>query len=89
MMQVTDDLIRSVVQDVLTHMRGGSGASPQVVKTGGRWGVFESVDEAVAAAKAAQEAFEAVGIAGRKKAVDCVRRICMERAEELGIGRGP
>jgi len=84
MMQVTDDLIRSVVQEVLTHMGGNSAPSPMMMKTGGNWGVFDSVDEAVAAAKAAQEAFEGVGIAGRKKAVDCVRRICRERAEELG-----
>jgi acyl-CoA reductase-like NAD-dependent aldehyde dehydrogenase len=79
MLQLSDELIRSVVQEVLSHM--GNGAP---VKTSGRWGVFDNVDEAVAAAKAAQEKFEGVGLSGRKKAVDCVRRICIDRAEELG-----
>lgn len=89
MLQVTDDLIRGIVQEVLGHVRpGGSspggGASSPTPKTGGKWGVYESVDEAVAAAKAAQEKFEALGFTARKKAVDCVRKICIGRAEELG-----
>src|SRR5262245_38104888 len=81
MLQVTDDLIRSVVQEVLANMKGG--AAPVKVASG-RFGVFESVDEAVAAAKKAQAEFEKLGLEARRKAIDCVRRICIERADELG-----
>jgi aldehyde dehydrogenase len=85
MLQVTDDLIRSVVKDVLTHMKVAAPASANGNgKAGGRYGVFDDVGEAVAAATAAQRKFERMGIEVRRKATDCVRRICIERAEELG-----
>src|SRR5438105_8626523 len=82
-MQVTDDLIRSVVQEVLTSLRNGKGA-PSGNGHGRRWGVFDDVGEAVAAAAEAQRRFEARGLDDRRKAVACIRRICTERAEELG-----
>jgi aldehyde dehydrogenase len=89
-MQLTEDVIRSVVQEVLTNMRNGQ-AAPKTnghavasVKRVAEWGVFESVDDAVAAASAAQKEFERRGIDERKKAIDCIRRICIEQAEPLG-----
>src|SRR5262249_48342121 len=81
-MQVTDDLIRSVVSQVLAQMSNGRSAP-----TNGRgwaWGVFQNVDEAVAAAMESQKQFERRGLEDRRKAVACVRRICSDRAEELG-----
>ncbi len=83
MLQVTDDLIRSVVRDVLTHMKPGPAAAANGKATG-RWGVFDDVSAAVAAASAAQRKFERMGLEAHRKAVDCVRRICIDRAEELG-----
>src|SRR6266404_5754103 len=83
MLQVTDDLIRTVVQEVLGFVRTGPGdLSP--APTGKKWGVFDNVDEAVAAANQAQQKFETLGMSARKKAVDCVRKIIITRAEELG-----
>jgi aldehyde dehydrogenase len=81
-MQVTDEIIRNVVAEVLANLRNGhvapsNGKSP-------RWGVFEDVNEAVAAAVEAQRQLAACGLAERKKAVDCIRKICIDRAEELG-----
>src|SRR5437870_1385761 len=81
-MTVTDDLIRNVVQEVLSHMRNGQ-AAPGNGK-GRAWGVFDDVDAAVNAAAEAQRQFERRGLDDRKKSVDCVRRICIERSEELG-----
>src|SRR5262245_47572758 len=82
-MQVTDDLIRSVVQEVLTHMRNGR--TPATTNGRGRsWGVFDDVASAVAAAAEAQREFEARGLEDRRKAVACIRRICIEQAEPLG-----
>jgi acyl-CoA reductase-like NAD-dependent aldehyde dehydrogenase len=89
MLQVTDDLIRSVVQEVLAHMKPGDGKPVSIApgersKGAGNWGVFENVDDAVAAASAAQQEFERRGTDDRKKAVDCVRKICISQAEQLG-----
>jgi aldehyde dehydrogenase len=81
-MQVTDELIRSVVKEVLSHMRNGHAA-----RSNGKaraWGVFEDVDSAVADASEAQKQFEARGLEDRRKAVNCIRRICIEQAEPLG-----
>jgi len=92
MLQVTDDLIRSVVQEVLAGMKTGSrspgvryseppgsGASPSA------WGVFESVDDAVKAASKSQRQLESLGLDARKKATDCIRKICIEQANMLGL----
>jgi aldehyde dehydrogenase len=84
-MQMTEDLIRSVVQQVLSQMGGAAsnGAAPKG-RTGGALGVYASADEAVAAAEAAFQEYRTRPLADRKKAVDCVRSICVEQAEELG-----
>jgi aldehyde dehydrogenase len=81
-MQVTDELIRSVVKEVLSHMGNGQAAAANGQAK--RWGVFDDVDSAVTAAAAAQKQFESRGLEDRRKAVNCVRRICIEQAETLG-----
>lgn len=81
-MQVTDELIRSVVQEVLSHVRNG-----KAVPSNGKaraWGVFENVDAAVAAVSEAQRQFERRGLDERRKAIDGVRRTCIDQAEQLG-----
>lgn len=83
MLQITDDLIRGVVQEILGQMTGGR--IPSAAPAPGRaWGVHDDVESAVAAASLAQQKLDALGTEARKKAVDCVRKICKERAEELG-----
>src|SRR5262245_63810052 len=85
-MQATEELIRSVVQEVLAHMRNGKAAPANGKKAApaGGGGVFDDVDAAVAAAAAAQRQFEARGLDDRRKAVDCIRRVCSTQAEALG-----
>ena len=91
-MQITDDLVRNVVQEVLSNMgKTGNGKAPATVPSPVRrngqthkWGVFDNVDEAVVAASAAQLEFEKRSIEDRKQAVDCVRNICIHQAEQLG-----
>src|SRR5438105_8956662 len=83
-MQLTDDLVRSVVMQVLTQVRGGNGVASQKNGHARAWGVFQDVDKAVAAAAAAQREFERRGLDDRRKAVECIRKICKEQAEQLG-----
>jgi hypothetical protein len=66
MLQVTDDLIRSVVQDVLKNMTGKPIASPTPTASGS-WGVFDNVNDAVAAANKAQQQLDKLGLDGRKR----------------------
>jgi aldehyde dehydrogenase len=81
-MQVTDELIRNVVQEVLTHMRNGKAATSN--GRASQRGVFQDVNSAVSAAVEAQEQFQRRGLNDRKKAVDCIRRLCVEQADTLG-----
>src|SRR5438105_10831925 len=85
-MQVTDEVIRNVVKEVLAVMRNGKSVTAAVANNGKTrsWGVFEDVNDAVAAAVAAQREFERRGLEDRRKAVERIRRICSQRAEELG-----
>jgi aldehyde dehydrogenase len=81
-MQVTEELIRGVVQEVLSHMRPGRMPAPS--GSGKGWGVFQNVDDAVAAAGEAQKKFERRGLECRRNAVECIRRICIDQSETLG-----
>jgi len=58
--------------------------SPVSAGVAGRRGQFTDVGEAVAAAKAAQRQLAARSLAQRKTACELIRRICIDRAEELG-----
>jgi aldehyde dehydrogenase len=86
-MQVTDEMVRGVVQQVLAQMRNGHAP----VSSNGRQGLgaaqrgaFADVDSAVKAAVAAQREFESRGLEDRRKAVACIRKICTDQAEQLG-----
>lgn len=81
-MQLTEELIRGVVAEVLAGLRNGK--VPAAVLPKGNWGVFNSVDDAVAAAGDAQRQFEKLGIDVRARAIDCIRAICFEQRESLG-----
>jgi aldehyde dehydrogenase len=87
-MQATEELVRSVVAKVLSQMRSGK-AAPAADgnghgRAGQQRGVFSDVNAAVAAASEAQKTFERRGLNDRRQAVECIRRICRDRAEELG-----
>jgi aldehyde dehydrogenase len=84
-MQMTEDLIRSVVQQVLAQMGAGvPGSNGARARTSGALGVYATADDAVAAAEAAYQAYRGRPLADRTKAVEAVRSICVEQAEELG-----
>jgi aldehyde dehydrogenase len=96
--EISTERITDVVADVLTQLerqpRGGNGRGPSQVAnppptavTEPRHdapGVFRCVDAAVEAATAAQQALTQASMTGRGRAVDCIRRVCRDDAEELG-----
>jgi len=85
-MQATEEAIRSVVQEVLSQLnnKGGYGSASATTQTDGDWGVFRSVDQAVAAATAGQKQLLNATLADRAKALEIVRQICTSQADELG-----
>ncbi len=88
-MQATEELIRSVVQEVLSQMNGASSVVPSAVASAGRsyagrYGIFTCVDEAVAAATEAFEQLSERTIEERKRIIDHIRRISIDDSVELG-----
>lgn len=83
-MQVNPDLIRSVVQEVLSQMGPLTNAPASSVSKPDRLGVFPTVDEAVAAASEAFQAYKKRPLADRKTATELIRKLCKDQAEELG-----
>jgi aldehyde dehydrogenase len=83
-MQATPEAIRQVVQEVLAQLGKKIETSPREAKADGDWGVFQSVEQAVAAATEGFRQLSEAPLAARAKAIECVRQICDTQAEELG-----
>jgi aldehyde dehydrogenase len=87
-MQINEDLIRSVITQVLSEVRSRSGSTP--TSSGGssagseRFGLFTCADRAAAAARRAFEQLRTRPMDDRKKAIDHIRRISIASAVELG-----
>jgi aldehyde dehydrogenase len=82
-MQATEELIRNVVEQVLVRMGTAAGPANSGGHTG-RHGVFDCVDEAVAAATESFEQLSQRTLADRKRIIDHIRRISIEQSVELG-----
>ena len=82
-MQVTEDLIRSVVQQVLSQM-GPSASNGSARPAGGNLGVYPTADAAVSASEAAFQKFRSRPLADRETAIDLIKSICVDNADELG-----
>lgn len=88
MTQATVEEIRSVVEQVLSQL--GSPASSNGHSTNGHtgsqgdWGVFQTVDDATAAATAAFEELSKAPLEKRIEAINIVKNICFDQCEELG-----
>ena len=84
-MQINESLIRSVVSQVLAEVSRGSNGAPVAAKSfAGRHGIFNSVDEAVAAAREAFERLQERSMEDRKRIIGHIRRISIEQCVELG-----
>jgi aldehyde dehydrogenase len=85
-MQVTEDLVRNLVQQVLSQMGvpavSGNGKALRPSANGS--GVFSNVDDAVNAAEEAFQVFRKRPLRDRAKAVAVIKRICVENAQALG-----
>jgi len=97
-MEIQQQVIAEIAREVVSRLRAqmqtvpaaaaqaANGAGPRAnsAAAGMGDGVFASVDEAVNAAYEAQKKVGEMSLADRGRLVDIIRRICMDRREELG-----
>jgi aldehyde dehydrogenase len=98
-LQLDEQALRSIVEDVMRSLgrspivspapapsvAAALASAPPAIRRGGpRFGVFEDVKEACAAAQDAFEQLKTKGIAGRAKVVEIVKALCTEKAAEWG-----
>src|ERR1035441_6252399 len=83
--QVIAEIAKEVVARLRAEMRQPqSSAAPSISVAAPRHGVFSTVDEAVNAAYEAQKKVADMSLEERGRMIDIIRRICMDRREELG-----
>ena len=82
MSQINEELIRSVVTQVLAEVNGNAFVSTNSYC--GRNGVFHDANEAVAAAQIAFEKLSEHGMETRKRIIEHIRRISIDQCVELG-----
>jgi aldehyde dehydrogenase len=83
-MTASADTIRHVVQEVLSQLGKSSKPLAGSQFRNGDWGVFQTVDQAVAAATEGFEKFSEGPLAHRATAIGLVKQMCDVQAEELG-----
>jgi len=86
-MQVDENLVRSVVEEVVLRLGGNGMAKPAAAAGGGyqgRYGLFTCVDEAVAAAREAFERLSRMTLEDRRRIIGHIRRIAIDQCVELG-----
>jgi aldehyde dehydrogenase len=88
--------IKSIVEEVMQRLQesGVEGARKEAPATApvpsgrrftkGKRGVFEEADAAIEAAQGAYEQLAKLGLAGREKIVQIIKRMCHDRATEWG-----
>jgi len=88
---LSEDFVRSVVEEVMQNLRSGPNGpttSPSSTTTScscnGKLGVFPDANSAAAAARVAFGQLRTKGIEGRVKVVEIVKSICTEKTREWG-----
>jgi aldehyde dehydrogenase len=88
-MQIQEQVIAEIAKEVVARLRvqmqqPAASAAHGRNAAAARDGVFSTVDEAVNAAYEAQKKVALMSLEDRGRMIDIVRRICMDRREELG-----
>lgn len=84
MATIDEKLVSRVVSEVLTRLQARNGAAPAASAGATQYGVYEKMEDAIAAAQRSYLQLHKLSIAGRKKAIDEIRRLCVEKAVEWG-----
>ena len=83
-MIASQELIQTIAEEVIARIEARLGPPPAAGSIdAGADGVFETVDQAVQAAAAAQQRVAAMGLEDRERMNAIIRRVCSENAEDL------
>ncbi len=82
-MTVNQELVQAIAREVMARLEERQSAPSSAAAAAGDDGVFETVDDAVKAAVAAQRRVAAMGMEDRERMNGIIRRICHDNAEEL------
>lgn len=85
-MLTQEQLVAEIAREVIVRLRvelQKPSSSPDR-RSGNEHGVFETVEEAVNAAATAQVSVAAMSLSQRGEIISIIRRICLERADEMG-----
>lgn len=77
-------MIAAIVEEVIERLKPRLAGRMPARQAAAGDGVFSTVDDAVKAARVAQEQLAARSLGDRAEIIAIVRRLCIERAEELG-----
>ena len=84
-MAINERDIADIVRSVLKGMANGETAAPQsgAASSGKLMGIFDTADEAIAAAKAAQKEIQPMPLEFREKIISNIRKKTLENAKML------
>src|SRR5277367_2885138 len=74
-------LVAKVVNEVLSRLQT---QAPAAKSSGGSFGVYENMGDAVDAAHRSFEKLREAGVSARRKAIAVIRRLCVSKAQEWG-----
>lgn len=89
---IDEQVVTKVVSEVLARLRAQAPASSAPAQpsaltpstSAGSYGVYEDMNAACAAAERSFEKLRAAGVSARKAAINVIRRLCVEKADEWG-----
>ncbi|XHR27431.1 MAG: aldehyde dehydrogenase family protein [Chthoniobacteraceae bacterium] len=82
---IDEQLVSKLVSEVLLRLQTQNGTAPKVsAPAATQYGVYENMEDAIEAAQRSYLQLHKLSVAGRKKAIDEIRRLCVEKAEEWG-----
>jgi acyl-CoA reductase-like NAD-dependent aldehyde dehydrogenase len=86
MSQIDPKLVAQVVDSVIARLRAQTPGTPLAMPTGSEYGVFDDVNQAVAATARAQKVWEQTPKETKKKVIAALRKAMHAHAEEFAQG---
>jgi len=84
MATIDESLVSKVVREVLARLQTETKTAPTAPVEQSRFGVYDDMGAACEAAHRSFEKLRDLGVSARRKAIQVIRKMCVEKAEEWG-----
>ena len=84
MATIDETLVSKVVREVLARLQTETKTAPAAPAEQSRFGVYDDMGAACEAAHRSFEKLRDLGVSARRKAIQVIRKMCVEKAEEWG-----